>query len=396
MVEKHLFLVITFLRAKQKKEPVLKNFLHFLYFDSRFLMQNTNILQALMQAVDIATEGITLSAANQPDNPLVYVNKGFLRMTGYQPEDVIGKNCRFLQGAATSQVVVDQIRAAVKNATPIQVEFINYRKNNQPFWNKLSITPVFDANNALQYFIGVQEDITVRKQKEQLERTREQHRLVAETTIQVQEKEKEEIGKELHDNINQMLATVSLYLNTAAIHEELRLELIGRSRSIVKDAIEEIRRLSKSLVAPKLLEVGFAQSLMGLVESVAFAAPFTISANYESLPEHLMSDNKKVLLYRIVQEQLNNILKYAKASKVTIRFSVHEETIQVCIKDDGVGFDAGKKAKGIGLRNIQTRLELVSGNLRINTAIGKGCELIVEVPSDKTEPVAVATLSVQQ
>jgi PAS domain S-box-containing protein len=113
-----------------------------------------------------AAEGITIADATQPDCPLIYVNKGFEQLTGYSSESVQGRNCRFLQGPDTDPAATDEIRRAIREGRPCVVEILNYRKDGSPFWNRLSITPVRDDAGALTHFIGIQSDVTARRNAE--------------------------------------------------------------------------------------------------------------------------------------------------------------------------------------------------------------------------------------
>ena len=118
------------------------------------------------RALDVAAEGVTIADARQPDRPLIYVNEGFERMTGYPAADVLGRNCRFLQGPDTDAAAVAEIRAALAERRECLVEILNYRKDGTTFWNRLSITPVRDASGEVTHFIGIQSDVTVRRQAE--------------------------------------------------------------------------------------------------------------------------------------------------------------------------------------------------------------------------------------
>ncbi len=114
----------------------------------------------LIKATNTANEGITISAMDQPDRPLVFVNEGFERLTGYSKEDVLGKNCRFLQGKETENEPVEALRKAVKKGQQTTVELLNYKKDGTAFWNRLSITPLKDKNGLTTHYVGVQSDIT--------------------------------------------------------------------------------------------------------------------------------------------------------------------------------------------------------------------------------------------
>ncbi len=119
------------------------------------------------RALAAAAEGITIADARLPDLPLIYANSGFEKLTGYPAESVIGKNCRFLQGPGTDPAAAEEIRSALREERDCVVEILNYRKDGIAFWNRLSITPVRDDKQRLTHFIGVQSDVTVRRNAEE-------------------------------------------------------------------------------------------------------------------------------------------------------------------------------------------------------------------------------------
>jgi len=120
----------------------------------------------LARAIASVSDGVVISDPKQPGNPIIYVNPAFSQITGYQPEEVIGQNCRFLQGTDTDPQVLAQLRQCIAERREIQVTLLNYRKNGQPFWNELKIAPVFSEKGDLLYFVGIQTDITNRKRAE--------------------------------------------------------------------------------------------------------------------------------------------------------------------------------------------------------------------------------------
>src|SRR5687768_1433247 len=120
-------------------------------------------LQALRERAVIATDiTFTITDPRESDNPLVWTNPSFTRVTGYEPDEVVGRNCRFLQGPATDPAAVAGIRAAIDERRTHTATLLNYRKDGSAFWNQLSISPVFDGSNSLVSFVGVQTDVTER------------------------------------------------------------------------------------------------------------------------------------------------------------------------------------------------------------------------------------------
>ncbi len=118
------------------------------------------IPQVLSKILDSCVNGVSLADPDQEDLPLIYVNKAFEAITGYTLEETVGKNCRFLQGNEHDQAAVNQLREAIKNKTSVEVVLRNYRKNGELFYNHLLMSPLFDSNGNLLYFLGVQYDIT--------------------------------------------------------------------------------------------------------------------------------------------------------------------------------------------------------------------------------------------
>jgi len=124
------------------------------------------LIQLKDRALSATAEGVTIADARQKDQPIIYANAAFERLTGYAPDFVLGRNCRFLQGPDTSPETRETIRRAVRSAEPCTAEILNYRKDGTTFWNRLSITPVKDERGEVTHFIGVQSDVTGRRRAE--------------------------------------------------------------------------------------------------------------------------------------------------------------------------------------------------------------------------------------
>lgn len=127
---------------------------------------NLGNISAKEKAMDEAPIGILLTDPHQEDNPIIYANDKFTELTGYEKREVIGRNCRFLQGNATDETPVTELRTAIDNREPVTVELRNYRKDGTEFWNRVRIAPIFDDDGDLDLFVGFQDDITDRKQYE--------------------------------------------------------------------------------------------------------------------------------------------------------------------------------------------------------------------------------------
>lgn len=208
-----------------------------------------------------------------------------------------------------------------------------------------------------------------------------QQKQIIEATISGQEKEKNELGKELHDNINQILATVKIYLGMVKGQDPSEnKDLVEKSYDYVNIAIEEIRKLTHSLVAPKLDNKSLYKSLKEFVNEVNSSQRLNVKLVNEAKKIRIMDPKKQLMIYRIVQEQMNNISKHANAKTVIIHLKAEKGNLIVTIADDGIGFKPGKINTGIGLRNIQSRVEFYAGNMNILSSPGKGCSLELMIP----------------
>lgn len=126
----------------------------------------SRIAQLLQAALDASSNGVLITDNTLEDNPIIYSNSGFEKMTGYDLSEILGRNCRFLQGKDTNRKDVDRLRDAIQGGYEIEVELLNYKKDGTPFWNSLSVSPVKNELGQVTHFIGVQSDITDRREKE--------------------------------------------------------------------------------------------------------------------------------------------------------------------------------------------------------------------------------------
>ncbi|GAK10683.1 PAS domain S-box protein [Geomicrobium sp. JCM 19039] len=135
--------------------------------DDMTIVANLQFTDLMTSVLDHTEVGIVITDPSVDDNPIIYANRGFETLTGYAAEDIIGQNCRFLQGEHTDEADVQKLRRSLAANQPVYVEMINYTKSGQAFWNELLINPVYVDSAGKEYFVGVQKDITRRKEAEQ-------------------------------------------------------------------------------------------------------------------------------------------------------------------------------------------------------------------------------------
>ena len=200
---------------------------------------------------------------------------------------------------------------------------------------------------------------------------------IAKATFETKERERDEIGKELHDNVNQMLATAKLYLSHALHYEVNDWDLIKKSADMINSSIDELRRLSSSLIPPSLGGKSLKENIAGLITDIELIKGPFIFHDVATLKEEYLSKCLKTCILRIIQEQVNNIIKYAEASEIKLKIKQQNGLFELWIEDNGKGFDVKAKRKGIGINNIISRAQTFNGTVTIDSEPGRGCVLYV-------------------
>lgn len=231
----------------------------------------------------------------------------------------------------------------------------------------------------------LQEKLTEEKVNKQKEITR--------ASMYMQEKEREVIGRELHDNVNQVLTSAKLYLDFALEQPTPTKALITKCQERIVNAINEIRNVSKALVPPSIDDLGLKHSVQDITSTISNLQKIFFELQMD-FNENRLSDLLKVTLFRIIQEQVTNIVKYSMATHVLIKIVHAGDDITLSIEDDGIGFDVERKRKGIGINNIYKRVQALDGEAQIISRQGKGCKIIVVIPHvNETKEMAIATSS---
>lgn len=314
---------------------------------------------------------------NVDDFSFAEVNETFLDVYGYtrsELETITIKDIRPKEEISTISAFAKKAR----EATQLHVTRLwkHKTKSGELLYMQVSSQKIIYKNRPAILAIAI--DVTEKKMLElklEEERKRKEHE-ITNAVITAQENEKEYIGRELHDNVNQILASARLYFGVSK--KTISLDTIQQADELVGKAIHEIRSLCHSLVPPSFditnLSDGIEQ-IVALIESqtgIHFIKQYH-NTDYSNLPEIV-----QLTIYRTVQEQLNNILKYAKASNVLIQTIRQDNELTLLIEDDGVGFDTSLKKRGVGFLNIQTRAALCNGTMQVTSAPGNGCSLMLQ------------------
>jgi len=276
---------------------------------------------------------------------------------------------------------------ALEHFTASKIDFRFKLANGKKRYGHIEWRFDFDAFGKPFRLFGILQDITERKAAEESVKLLErkilaqkslEQKKIARAVLKGQEKERNFIGQELHDNVNQILAGSKMYLSSAGKKDEKVNDLIKFPMELIDFSIEEIRRLCQKLVTPQK-SIKLNELVQDCLYTLAENTTIQTSLTY-TLPDDLIPDDLKLNIYRIIQELLNNILKYAEAKSVNIVVMARSGFISVTVSDDGVGFNTKSKRKGIGISNVIYRTECFNGKVSIKSSAGKGCKVTVKIP----------------
>jgi PAS domain S-box-containing protein len=349
------------------------------------LRESEHRFRSLVQNVKM---GVTM---REPSGKLIMANRAAEEMLGLEQAELshsfdTSNDWNTINEDGTPLLAEDHpVPVSIRTGEPVRgvVMGVYRKKYNDRVWILVNTEPVMNDEGQLIYVICSFMDITEQKKMAQLliDQEIQKQKQVTQATIDAQEKERTEIGKELHDNINQHLNTTRLYLEVAKEKASGEvLQMINLAHKNMAGIINEIRQMSQSLVPPTLGDLGLAESIQDLCDGLRRSHKFRIKFSRSHFEEEMIPDNLKLSLFRIIQEKISNIIRHSGATQISIRLQTDAESIFLTMVDNGKGFDTQSVREGLGLNNIRTRVALFNGKMELKTAPGEGCVLNVTIP----------------
>ncbi len=309
---------------------------------------------------------------------------GAFRIFGYEPGEVEPSEELFLTHIHPEELefVKKSLDTALKSLDTQKLSYRIIDRNGLIKHIQSELIIERNADGKPFRFTGLNQDVTEKivLEKKLAREKKEKLQQMTAAVLTAQENERTFLAEELHDNINPLLATVKLYVDSAINNEENRIKLMKESKNFVGTAMDEIRKLSRSLIPPSLGEVTLTDAINDMIENITKVNDLRFISCWNITHESVLSDKLRLTVYRIMQEQFNNILKHAKASTVYLKLSQSSTNLELYIKDDGVGSDLNQKRNGVGLQNIINRSELFNGKVSIDSEPGNGFCLSINFP----------------
>lgn len=342
-------------------------------------------------AIRATRMSMIITDPRRPDNPIVFANDAFLRLTGYERHEVIGKNCRFLQGPKTDKAAVAQIRDAVSGEADLSVDILNYRKDGSTFWNALYISPVSNDKGELQFFFASQLDVSDRKRsehrmtadKDRFEKAVKERTAELEAALEAQTTLLHEVDHRVKNNL-QMISSLILMQSRTASDENLK-----RSLNTMLERIEALstvhRRLYQSKDVSKFDVSDFARDLISDLLTASGRSEINSTLDLEPI---VIPAEKATPVALMVNELVTNALKHAfkekpdgtRSGRIGIKMSQPDGHLNIEVSDDGVGMADANGDASFGMRLIKSLARQLRADIEWRDA-GPGTRVVISMPN---------------
>jgi PAS domain S-box-containing protein len=383
-----------------------------------------NELRKLSRAVEQSPASVLITDA---DGTIEYVNPKFVELTGYTDAESIGQNPRILNSGKQPPGFYQELWKTITRGQVWRGEFHNRKKNGDFYWEFASISPIKNDEGVITHFVGVKEDITERKRAEEalqkahdeLERRVEERtaqlseeikervhveealresenhlRYLSSQLLTAQENERKRIALELHDSIGQTLSALKFSVENSLIqvgdnNVRVPVEPLKAIIPLIQESIEEVRRIQMDLRPSTLDDLGILATISWFCREFQTIYSRIRIEQQIDIHEDDVPDPLKIIVYRVLQEALNNITKHSEADLVLLSLSKADSTIKLRIEDNGLGFDledvlsAESSKRGLGLASMKERTELSGGSFSVESAKGKGTTIRTSWPRGK-------------
>ena len=311
---------------------------------------------------------------------ITFVNDKFCKISKYSEKELLGQDHRIINSGYHPKEFIRDLWRTIAQGKVWRGEIKNRAKDGTFYWVDTTIVPFLNAAGKPHQYVAIRYEITERKQLE------EELKILPQKIIAAQETAQKLIAQEIHDDFGQLLIALKIFLvnNTMDIIEkypEVK-QLSDGLKLKINEIIEKARNLSHQLAPPDLKYIGLIKAIKELVESISLDKKLSIKFLHRNL-RNIDFETKDIILYRIIQEILTNIVKHAEAKNVEISLQHKQGKVYLRIKDDGKGFDLkqhGRSNKSLGLSVMRERAKLAGGILQMKSAPGFGTQIRLSIP----------------
>lgn len=344
--------------------------------------------QKELREINFALEKATYFVKTDTKGNIIYANDKYCNVTRYNMPELRGKPLFYNNTGYKKSVIYNHIDNPQVNTEVWQGEIFDHAADGTGFWMHVTLMPVFNNKGHLSRYFAICFDITRAKQaekairelmEEKIKQDEDLQKIRSEAMILGEERERNRITAEIHDNIGQMLTALKMRMEFV---ENKNTPDLTEIKEIISSIIFETRKICTKLMPSLLSDFGLKSAIDDLIESIQSSTNLKVELR-EDIEEQRLSQSQKTVIYRILQEAINNIVKHAKAQHIKIGIETDVENMYISISDDGIGFNTAEetgKKNAYGLNSMHERAKYLDAKLEIHSKPEKGTNIRLQIP----------------
>jgi two-component system, NarL family, sensor histidine kinase NreB len=332
---------------------------------------------SLDELVDLkfALDESSIVAMTDQKGKITYINDKFCEISKYSRNELLGKDHRIINSGYHSKSFFENLWKTISSGEVWKGEIKNKAKDGTYYWVDTTIVPFLDKEGKVYRYLAIRNEVTERK------RVEEELQTMMRKMIGLQEEERKKLSRDLHDGIGQNLYSLLITINR--LTTEVDHVLLDEMKSETSKIIEEIREISWQLRPSVLDDLGLVPAIRSFISR--FSEHFGIRVSFRYELKRRLEPTVETSIYRIIQEALTNIRKYAEVTSAEVFLEENEDHLKVLIRDEGQGFDTKQRTNGIGLFSMEERARSIGAFLNIHSKPNLGTTVKLIIPLEAGE-----------